>query len=175
MVQSTGEQATEPSCRTQKTHKALVLGADGTLRKGGSHSHRVPVRTTKVRGGGSLTRSESVLSVFPLEHKPHKAKGLVSSVEFICQQAPAEQTHEPPRRGENQNPRRNGPDAKLPGAHGCAWAGPLRGQTCSQCLHLSADPVPFPTASAPTASNAAPSTYNSFSTTSNQDVPPSEY
>lgn len=113
MGQSMGEQATEPSCRTQKMHKDLRSGQlMGHLGRAGHTAIECPSESPRSMVGPGEWGC-SCRSVFPLEHKPYKVKAL--STELICPQAPAEQIHELPKEGELQNPRRKKvPEAEAP-------------------------------------------------------------
>lgn len=132
MGQSTGEQATEPSCRTQKTHKALCSGQ--LMGHSGRTGHTAPEGPSDHQGpwwgqGRGLVHSESV---FLLERKTRNAKDRALATELICQQVPVEQIHTCPSKISTKTPRgRRSQKPKLPEAHGCERTRPLRGQGCS--------------------------------------------
>lgn len=154
---------------TENTRGPLFSATAGTLGKDG---HRAPECPSEPRGAGrgSFTQSESV---FLTERKPHKAKGLASFTQPLCQQAPAERTHEVPRKGEHQKPRRE----KDPEARSSAKHVNEQGLSEAEMFALRssdpADPVPFHAAPSPTASKGASPASNVSSSTSRKAFPPS--
>lgn len=114
MGQSTGEQATEPSCRTQ--NKALRPGAGGT-REGQGTEPLSGHQNHRGRGRGpwwGRGMGDSVRVCLCAGTQAPQATGPALCTEHM---SPGEQTHELPKNVSSRAPE-GGPEAEAPHAHG---------------------------------------------------------
>lgn len=168
MGQSTGEQATEPSCRTQKTHEALRSGQ--LTEHSGSTATECPPEPPRLVERSVVGADKSLSSrqnTSPTRPRPRPCLQSSSTHKYLSNKSMKflkKASTKTRGEGRTQKP-------KPPETCGCERPGPPRGQRCSpEFLNLSADPGPSHTVSAPTASKDVPPALNILGETSPREL-----